>query len=187
MKHLPKVFLVILLVLLVFPRIHCGNQPQGPVIKTTIIRDTVWKIHDTVIKKTVRLVKTIHDTLPGSIDTVEARDYYNTRIYEDSVAVDSFGHILVRDTVQYNKLKQRTYINHYRIPVVTKTVTVIQQQLAEPQFYTGGSVRIDGLLLQSVNAGILYKSKKDRLYGFTIGINNKLRPQWSIELYRRIR
>jgi len=115
---------------------------------------------------------------PGEhIDTCTARFNYllkqhsAIRTYKDTIALDSLGTITVIDTVWLNKLKERTYIKNYKIPLVTKTTTIIKQPDPKRQFFIGGNLFGDTNKLQSISPGVIYKDKKDRVYQANIGVN----------------
>jgi hypothetical protein len=147
--------------------------------------DTIWKVtHDTLIKE-VPVIHIVHrdppkgpQYTPGEhIDTCTARFNYllkqhsAIRTYKDTIALDSLGTITVIDTVWLNKLKERTYIKNYKIPLVTKTTTIIKQPDPKRQFFIGGNLFGDTNKLQSISPGVIYKDKKDRVYQANIGVN----------------
>lgn len=175
---------IIILVIIILIMRNCDGVgiDNSPVIVTTY--DTIWKTkHDTVVK-TLKEVDIRYITPEGpqytsgeNIDTCKARFAYllkehsARRIYKDTIKLDSLGTITVIDTVWLNKLKDRTYINDYRIPLVTKTVTIIKAQQPKRQLYIGGNLFGDKTSLQSFTPGLLYKDRKDRIFQANIGVN----------------
>ncbi len=154
--------------------------PSEPIVITQ--HDTIWKhTRDTIIKK-VNIVKIIHPKepvfLPGdNIDTCKtkfnnlAKEYTAQLVYCDTIKLDSIGTITVVDTISYNKLKNRKYIKDYKIPLVTKTVTIIKKADPQKQFFIGGNLFGDRSRLQFLSPGVLYKDKKDRVFQANIGVN----------------
>jgi hypothetical protein len=158
------------------------DSPQEPTVVTKT--DTVWKeTHDTVVK-TVKEIDIKYITpkapeyTPGEhVDTCRARFAYllkqhsARRVYKDTIKLDSLGTITVIDTVWLNKLKDRTYIKDYKIPLVTKTITITKQADPKRQLYVGGNLFGDRTTLQSFTPGLIYKDRKDRVYQANVGVN----------------
>ena len=145
---------------------------------TTVHTDTSWKIKDTTIVKKVPFLK--RDTVyrPGDLVFIPDTSYeklklqfaslvkeYTVRnIYQDTFYLDSLGKIVLTDTVQYNKLQQRKFNLSYKIPVVTNTIT--HYQAPSRQFYLGAGVSMTQTFQNpTVQVGLLYKTKKDHLFG----------------------
>ncbi len=182
-KHSTLIIVGILLLIILLQRSCTGDVVvQEP---TTVVKiDTVWKIkHDTVIKKIrVTDIKYVKPDGPEytsgeHIDTCRARFNYllkqhsARRVYKDTIKLDSLGTITVIDTVWLNKLKNRSYINNYKIPLVTKTITIIKQADPKRQLYIGGNLFGDKTTLQSITPGLIYKDRKDRVYQANVGVN----------------
>jgi hypothetical protein len=160
--------------------------------------DTVWKhTHDTIIKK-VNVVKIIHPKEPvflagDNIDTCKARfnklakEYTAKLVYCDTIKLDSIGIITVVDTVSYNKIKDRKYIRNYKIPLVTKTTTIIKQPDPKRQLYIGGNLFGDTNKLQSISPGIIYKDKKDRIFQVNVGVNFDGQIVYGVGTYWKIK
>lgn len=162
----------------------CSSEVSSsePIVITKT--DTIWKeTHDTIIKK-VQVVKREYikperpQYTPGeNIDTCRARFSYLLKkhiartTYKDTIFLDSLGTITVIDTVWLNKLSKRTYIKDYKIPLVTKTITIIKQTEPKRQLYIGGNLFGDKTQLQLFTPGLLYKDKKDRVYQANLGVN----------------
>jgi hypothetical protein len=183
MKFDLKYIVIGVLVIIIFLQKGCsGKTISEPIVVTKY--DTIWKkTHDTITKE-VQVVKIKYvkpdgpQYTPGeSIDTCRARFNYllkqhsARRTYKDTIALDSLGTITVIDTVWLNKLGKRTYIKDYKIPLVTKTVTIIKQPDPKRQLYIGGNLFGDKTTLQSFTPGVLYKDRKDRIYQANVGVN----------------
>ena len=183
--YLTLIVITILLLIIVLQR-SCSKdtiQSVDPVITVKI--DTVYThFTDTVVKKVP--VKTIVYIKPDgpeytsgeNIDSCRARfDYLlkqhiARRVYQDTLKLDSLGTIVIKDTVWLNKLHgKRAYIKNYKIPLVTKTITVTKEKEPVRQLYIGGNIFGDKNALQLVTPGVLYKTKKDQIYQANLGIN----------------
>jgi len=177
--------IIIVLVLIILLQRYCNGKTisNEPTIETKI--DTIWKVkHDTVVN-TVKQTKVIHVPVPADpkfhpsddIDTCKARfnallkDHLTKRVYNDTLKLDSLGTITIIDTVFMNTLGKRTKIYDYKIPVVTKIVTVTKHDDPKRQLYIGGNMFGDKTKIQLVTPGILYKTKKDHIYQANVGIN----------------
>jgi hypothetical protein len=184
MKFDYKYVVIIILVAIIILMRSCESTiiPKEPVVITKY--DTIWKeTHDTITKE-VEVVKIKYvkpegpQYTPGeNIDTCRARFNYllkqhiARRTYKDTIALDSLVTITVIDTVWLYKLGKRTYIKDYKIPLVTKTITIIKQPDPKRQLYIGGNLFGDKTTLQSFTPGLLYKDRKDRIYQANVGVN----------------
>lgn len=183
-KYYSAIIILILVTIILLQR-SCNGKTivNAPTIETKI--DTIWKTkHDTVIN-TVKQTKVIHVAVPADpqfhpsddIDTCKTRfnklltEYLTKRIYNDTLKLDSLGTITLIDTVFMNKLGKRTKIYDYKIPVITKTITITKHDEPKRQLYIGGNMFGDKTKIQLVTPGILYKTKKDHIYQANIGIN----------------
>lgn len=156
-----------------------SSKAKGP--DTLVVRDTTWLKHDSLIVKKVKITKEI--AVPYEVLVKEyqadtsypklkkqyedlAKDYAAKRVYVDSVNVGKFGHIQITDTVSKNKLSKRTTKDNFKIPVVKETITITKYAEPERQLYLGGGVNANsGSGIRSVEGGLLYKTKKDQIYG----------------------
>lgn len=200
-----KFYLGIIAVLIVIIFLQRACTPKCPTVTQVLpIYDTILKHDTSTIHKKVWLK--FHDTtyIPGDtiykVDTnceitksrflrlVKAHTAKN--IYQDTILVDTFGKIYIYDTVQFNRLGKRGIVKNYTIPVYTKIIKVP----AEPkrQLYVGGG--LDGTyinktpMINVAKAGLLYKNKKDQIYGATVGVSINgylvygLQSYWKIKL-----
>lgn len=181
MNKLLSVIIVVLVGFLVFKGNGCGGD-NIPKADTVIVRDTAWEIHDSVIVKKMKVKEIIHDTLPPEYiaDTNYpalkaqyeelAKAFLAKKIYADTLKLDTLGYIAVADTVQKNELQNRSYDYKYKIPTITNTVTITKQAPAKGALYVGGGVsgeKTNGI--NSVRGGLLYKTKKNTMFGVHAG------------------
>ena len=200
MKNLIWLVIVGLLVIILFQRVQCGSP--GPVkgggIDTVIRIDTVYLKKDTIIKKKIYPIQvdTLYDTsfIPNpNYDSLKlqfeslSKDYATRRVYQDSLRLDSFGYVLVIDTVKYNKLFDREYKYHYEIPVVTKSIEIVKPAPKTGQIYLGGGVAGTKTSFQSVQAGLLFKSKNDQIIGGFVGIGTSGKILYGVQSYWRLK
>lgn len=196
--------IIISLVIIFLLQRSCNGKyvSKDPVVITKT--DTIWKeTHDTIVKE-VQVVKREYikpkepQYTPGeNIDTCRARFSYLLKqhiartTYKDTIMLDSLGTITVIDTVWLNKLSKRTYIKDYKIPLVTKTTTIIKQPDPKRQLYIGGNLFGDKTQLQLFAPGLLYKDRKDRIFQANAGFNFNgtitvgLGAYWKIDLNKK--
>lgn len=192
------IIIVVLVIIILLQKGCDGKTISEPIVVTKY--DTIWKkTHDTITKE-VGVVKVEYikpegpEYTPGEhIDTCRARFNYLLKqhsartTYKDTIKLDSLGTITVIDTVWLNKLKERTYIKNYKIPLVTKTTTIIKQPDPKRQLYIGGNLFGDKTQLQYATPGILYKDRKDRVYQVNVGINSDGTLTYGLGAYWKIK
>ena len=187
MRKIPYIVILVLVIVIILMR-SCSDVDAK---ETTYIKtDTVYKeTHDTLTKKVnVVSVKYINVKEPvfTSIDTCN-KEYNRQTVYRDTIMLDSIGTITVLDTVFQNKLGKRTIFKDYKIPLVTKTVTIIKAQQPKRQLYIGGNLFGDRRTLQSVTPGLLYKDRKDRVYQLNVGVNFDGTMTYGVGAYWKIK
>jgi hypothetical protein len=152
---------------------------------TEVKVDTIYKhVHDTITKEvTVYKKQYVHinkpEYYPGeTIDTCKARfqnllkEHLVRTIYTDTLQLDSLGTIVIRDTVWINKLYgKRGYIKDYKIPQITKTITITKQEEPKRQLYVGLNGFINRIDITAFSPGFIYKTKKDHIYQASIGVD----------------
>ena len=174
MKFDYKYIVIIILAIIIILMRSCESTivPKEPVVITKY--DTIWKeTHDTIIKKvTIDKIEYVPYEKIIFANVEDCMKEYNKKTtYKDTIALDSLGTITVIDTVFQNSLKERTIFKNYKIPLVTKTVTIIKQQDPKRQLYIGGNLFGDKRTLQSITPGLLYKDRKDRIFQVNVGVN----------------
>jgi hypothetical protein len=194
---------IISLVGLVFFQRGCekGSEAKGP--DTLVVHDTTWKTYEKTIVKQVPISKEIpvpyevqvtkyqadtsYPKLKAQYETL-VKQYAAKRIYNDSVAVGTYGHIKLTDTVSENKLGKRTFKENYKIPEVTKTVTITKYAEPTRQLYVGGGINATSLSsFRSAEGGILYKTKRDQIFGAKVGVNTDGSITYGVQSYWKIK
>jgi len=118
------------------------------------------------------------------IDTMALlTDYYSKYYYQDTVAVDTFGYVTINDTISQNKIESRQTTSTIRIPtkIVTNSIFIDKREL-----YLGSSLSGNrGFMM--MNGEVLVRTKKRKIYGIGIGLDNEINPTFTAKLYWRIR
>lgn len=195
-----KILLFIVVVLLFTVALqHKGCNPTTIKADTVTIHDTAWQVHDSLIIRKLKIKEVIHDTLPAEYiaDTnypklkAQYEELVFTHLaknfYADTVKLDTLGYVAVFDTVYKNNLQNRSYKYNYKIPTVTITNIITKQAPAKGALFIGGgaSASKEGEL-NLLKAGVLYKSKKDKLFGLHIGLNGKGETVYGLDTYFKI-
>jgi hypothetical protein len=137
------------------------------VIKTKVVTKKGEDIyHETIVEKEV--------IIPTVIDTAALlKDYYSKVLYKDVLVLpDSLGTVAVTDTISQNKILGRTFNASVKQRTIKETMIV--KEPAKTQLYyglNGGFNKAD--LVSAVGAGLILKTKKDKIYQFTLGVNNR--------------
>jgi len=137
------------------------------VVKTKVVTkkgDDIY--HETIVEKEV--------IIPTIIDTAALlKDYYSKVLYKDVLILpDSLGTVAITDTISQNKILGRTFNASVKERTIKETMIV--KEPAKTQLYyglNGGFNKAD--LVSAVGAGLILKTKKDKIYQFTLGVNNR--------------
>ena len=193
--------LTFIIMALVFAMAFQNKGCNSPQIKadTVILHDTAWQVHDSLIVKKLKIKQIIHDTLPAEYiaDTnypkLKAQydalviAYLAKNIYADTVKLDTLGYVAVADTVHKNELLGRSYKYNYKIPTITVTNTITKQAPAKGALFMGGGITGNPNEVKSLFGGLLYKSKKDKVFGLTIGVTGNSKIVYGVQSYWKIK
>lgn len=90
-------------------------------------------------------------------------DYYKTRFYKDTI-INQYGKIFINDEVSQNKIAFRNVGTDFRIPEITKTVTIMQPK--RNQVYLGAGLWGNARdVLSGYEVNLSLKTKQDRIVG----------------------
>lgn len=149
------------------------NGKKYEVIKQVIdtqyisVKETKYKKGEDIYHDT-----TIYVSVPV-LDTLQMREilskYYAKNILQDTLKVMKFGNIYINDTVQYNKLAGRSMSADLMFPSITNTTIVKEKPKA--QLFLGARLDyLQGGNVQNPSVGLMLKTKRDRLYGISVGV-----------------
>lgn len=179
-------FFLVIIAILLFKQ--CGpSNDEGP----TETIDINGKTHIVVKKETDTLIvekKTVinkpgkdiyHDTIiyvpvPQDVDTSKIlSQYYAKNVYKDTLKLDdSLGIVSLVDTIKENKIHHRTFKANVKEKVINNTIYV--QEPPKRQLYAGTYVGINNTeVLKTLNVGLLYKDKKDKIFHLGAGVINQ--------------
>jgi hypothetical protein len=138
------------------------------IVKTKVVTKKGEDIyHETIVEKEV--------LIPAVVDTAALlKDYYSKVLYKDTLVLpDSLGTVSLLDTISQNKILGRTFNASVKQRTIKETMIV--KELPKTQVYyglTGGFNKAD--VVSNVGAGLLIKTKKDKIYNLGIGVSNRV-------------
>ena len=195
-NNILSIAILILAVIIVLQR---SNSSPDIVEKPIVVRDTVWQKKDSLIYTSPKVVQTIpvkiisekylpdpnYDKLVLQYQEL-VKLHLAKNIQKDSVQIDSIGFVKVTDTVQNNIVQNRKWEYNIKYPIIKETV--IQPPKKVNQLYIGGGLQGNQYnIINSINGGILYKNKKDQLYGLSIGVNTNGQVVYGVSSYWKIK
>lgn len=199
-NNLLNILVLALCLIIILQRCN-EKQPDN---KPKVIKDTVWVVKEgSVITKQPIFIKGERDTiLEKSIEYYPSADYNELLIqfselkkellsrnyYKDSLKIDSIGWVKVEDTIQQNRISGRKWEYNLKYPIITKTV--IYPPKLTRQLYVGGGIGGNNIKpLSDVEIGLLYKNRKDQIFGMGIQktfdeqpITYNLKSYWKIKI-----
>ena len=195
-NNILSIAILILAVIIVLQR---SNSSPDIIEKSIVIRDTVWQKKDSVIYTSPKVVQTIplkiisekylpdpnYDKLVLQYQEL-VKLHLAKNIQKDSVQIDSIGFVKVTDTVQNNIVQNRKWEYNIKYPIIKETI--IEPPKKINQLYIGGGLQGNQYnIINSINGGILYKNKKDQLYGLSIGVNTNGQVVYGVSSYWKIK
>lgn len=180
----------------------CKPDPDTGGVKVEI--DTVYKEVKVEVPKYVPKWRTkieevevqIEVEKPAKIDTTEIlKDYFAKYKTIDTLRLNypdsngAFGYGVVTDIISRNQIIERSINWDYKIPVITKTITIYPKSVN--QVYIGVSSGFNKKnFVDNVAGGIILKTKKDNIYQASIGLGNRggtIAPFIGAGIYWKIR
>lgn len=136
------------------------------IVKTKVVTKKGEDIYHETIKEVV---------IPTIVDTQALlHDYFAKNIYKDTLQLpDSLGTVAVTDTITQNKILGRTFNASVKQRTI-KELMIVKEPARTQVYYglTGGFNKVD--VVSNIGAGLLVKTKKDKIYQIGIGVSNKI-------------
>jgi adenosyl cobinamide kinase/adenosyl cobinamide phosphate guanylyltransferase len=126
--------------------------------------------HETIVEKEKRIEVPVYT----KGDTIKIVQSYNQKVlYKDKLVLDNnLGTIELTDTLYQNKILGRKW--NATVKERTITDTKIVKELPKNQVYVGVNGALDKVNFgNSIGAGVILKSKTDKLYQLNLGISNQ--------------
>ena len=197
-NNIQSVLIVVLIVVIILqrncsgPSINLNIPNNGTPIEGTVITkiETKW---DTLTLDSLVYVpkwntkieyRTEYETIMQDIDTVSIlKDYYSKYVYSDTVSLDSFGNIVINDTITENKIVFRKIKPNIYIPTTTITRDSL---ISKNEFYYGFGLAGNQEQFNYIGGELLFRSKKKKVLGVGVGLNNQLQPVVSARIMWKI-
>ena len=194
---LSEILILALLVIILLQR--CGGNSEHPTAPQ-ITRDTVWVQKNSTIISNPEVVRTVTvpidrwetEYLPDTNYTKLVKQYTDlaekflaSNIYRDSLHIDSLGYVLVKDTVAKNMLIGRTFSYNLSYPIIKETIKVPEKK--RNQFYLGGYIQGNQTGLDGIGANLLFKDKKDKMFGVSAGLNTSGQIIYGVSSFWKIK
>lgn len=207
MKLIKNIIIVVLVIYILLQWFNPGGvMPGGRIIRiegkpyevikhkidtvNIIKKEVITKRGDDIYYETIIEKKIL---IPTIVDTAFLlKDYYTKIVYKDTlILTDSLGEITIEDTISHNRILGRTFIANVNSKVITETTVVTKTP--QPQIYWGinsGFNKSD--IVSSIGAGLMLKTKQDKIYQVNLGImnsgvENKLIPVIGFGTYWKIK
>jgi len=184
--NLKNIAIALLIVIVVFQQCGGNKKTTGEIVKVDgkkyeLIKheiDTFEVVKTKVVTKKGEDIyhETIKEVIiPTIVDTQALlQDYFAKNIYKDTLQLpDSLGTIAMIDTITQNKILGRTFNASVKQRTIKETMIV--KELPKTQVYyglTGGFNKED--VVSNIGAGLLIKTKKDKIYNLGIGVANRV-------------
>ena len=169
---------------------------------TLVVHDTTWKIHDSIVVKKVPVLKEVIVEVASRPEMLPDTNYANLKrqymallqlylykvIYSDTIKVGTYGYIAVLDTIAENKLAYRKTQENFKIPVVKETKTITKYAPPVRSLFVGGGITTSNSLgIRGIEAGIIYKTKKDALFNAKASVDLNGSPLYGFGYYYKIK
>ena len=201
MNRLLSLTVIVLIVIILFQRNGCTYiKDKQPEVVT--VHDTTWQVHDSLIIKKLKVKETIYETIQTPPEYIADTSYPKLKeqydalvvaylaknIYADTLKLDTLGYVAIADTLQKNELQNRSYKYNYKIPTIHTTTTITKYAPSKGALFMGGGVTGNKQIeLQTIQGGVLYKSKRDKIFGLHIGLNNNSQVIYGLSSYWKIK
>jgi hypothetical protein len=178
------IIIATLIVIMFLQRCGGGNASIPPKVDTII--DYI-EVHDTV-KIEPKFIKSDVDTLwMDSLIYIPDTSYehlleqykklgdkhFSTNIFKSEFELGQYGKATITDSIKANQLISSSI--SYNLSIPEKTITIEKQSPPKRQVYLGlGGYGNKKVPINGVYVGALYKDRKDRIFGYSIGYNNSI-------------
>lgn len=169
---------------------------------TLVVHDTTWKRYDSLIVKKVPVLKEIivevaskPEMLPDTNYATLKQQYMallqlylNKVVYSDTIRVGNYGYIAVLDSIQQNKLTSRRTRENYQIPEIKETKTITRYLPPSRSVFVGGGINTSNSIgIRGIEAGILYKTKKESIFNIKAQVDLDGKPMYGFGYYTKIK
>ena len=182
-----KIVLIAVILILVISQVQCGIDNTPEVVTTTKVEtklDTIYLSKTKYIPQKKTIVDTIYQEIPAEVDTLTIlKDYFSKVVYRDTINIDTFGTLVIEDTISRNLIISRELFSNIVLPTTTVTKTTLENKRI---LYAGASLSGNREVINQLGVGLMLKGKNDRLYGLGLGLNSNLQPLITGSIYWKV-
>jgi hypothetical protein len=199
LNYLKKNFLSIIILILASFLIISRFEEKVKAYEIITKQDTIWKEKIKIVESDPIIIEIIKQ---GKLDSIyKPKDiYFDLRqqyeglvqkhtekiIYKDRLVIDSLGYVDVYDTIYENKIKGRKFSYNLKYPEIKEIITITNSP--KRQLYFGGTLQGNKLnIINQANVGLLYKNKKDQIYGVHTGMDFNGNVYYGASMYWKIK
>ena len=154
-------------------------------------RDTTYITRDSIVYKKGKDIKVevkVPVYVPANVDTQEIlKDYFSRRFYIDTLDLGQKSFVIVKDTITENKILSRVFESSITERIINDTLFLVEPP--KRQMFVGFQMGFDKKdIINYGGLSLLYKDKKDKIFGLGLGINSNGQPtimgnmNWKIQL-----
>ena len=198
-----KTLMIIGLIIIILLLQMCGGdkkeEGQGDIIKVNGKKyevvdrktDTTYITRDSIVYKKGKDIKVevkVPVYIPTQVDTQTIlKDYFSKRFYIDTLDLGQKSFVIIKDTITENKIFARVFESSITERIINDTLFL--KEPPKRQMFAGFQMGFDKKdLINYGGLSLLYKDKKDKIFGLGLGINSKGQPtlmgsmNWKIQL-----
>jgi hypothetical protein len=200
---LKNILLILLIGVVVFQQCGKGKEKVGEIINVggkdyellehridTVYEEKIVEVPTYIPKYVERLVE-VPVEIPIDVDTLKIiEEYFSSFKVTDTLHLTykfskdvldengnkpkaSLGYGVIADVISQNKIQSRDIKWNFQIPTIYDTKIV--KELPKNQVYMGLNTNFDRVnVINSVGAGMILKTKRDRLYQLNTGLSNSI-------------
>lgn len=154
-------------------------------------RDTTYITRDSIVYKKGKDIKVevkVPVYIPANVDTQGIlKDYFARRFYVDTLDLGEKSFVIVKDTITENKILSRVFESSITEKIINDTLFLVEPP--KRQMFVGFQMGFDKKdIFNYGGLNLLYKDKKDKIFGLGLGINSNSQPtimgslNWKIKL-----
>jgi hypothetical protein len=154
-------------------------------------RDTTYITRDSIVYKKGKDIKVevkVPVYIPANVDTQGIlKDYFARRFYVDTLDLGEKSFVIVKDTITENKILSRVFESSITERIINDTLFLVEPP--KRQMFVGFQMGFDKKdIFNYGGLNLLYKDKKDKIFGLGLGINSNSQPtimgsmNWKIKL-----
>lgn len=184
---LKTILILVLLAAVIFSQFFGkGKEEVGEIVKVDgknyeLLKHTVDTVYEeiqvevpTYVPEYITKIETVEVQIPANVDSLKIiKDYFSKYEVKDTLLLEGLGKGYITDVISQNKIESRSVKWDYKIPTILDTKIV--KELPKNQIYVGLNTNFDQLnLINSVGAGVILKTKRDKIYQLNTGVANSI-------------